>query len=365
MHFSLHLHKRLAAVISGCLVILCLLGLLSSTPDVQAKTSLSQQRSSYFSVEVGSDTYNFTAPKAPTYSYEPYYGEGNYLAQVDIPLMTAYLHGKKFGTAQGSISTVHTLTEFSSTVSLAITGFGGISTGPGIVKTTQWYPKEDLLGGRPNCALAGPVAESQLGQTEGKVRCTSDGTSHIYGSTVDPVNRTQHFFYSPTNPVYEGFGASLNNVYTAIHAITNGEGQQAVVSSRAVVGNAMSLALTSAQKKGLATVLGGSVLVVLGNLVKNYCAPGDTNCAKQYHWLALLGGAIADIGNGIVTGGTLVFGVIPGLQAIADRVNQAVPANIVNNYLNYYPRLNAQQVADIENQIGENVPRLQLHGHND
>ena len=366
MHFFQQLHKRLIAVIPGCLVMLCLLGLLNSTPSVQAKTSLSQQRSSYFSVEVGSDTYNFTAPQAPTYSYEPYYGEGNYLAQVDFPLMTAYLHGQKFGTARGSISTIHTATEFSSTVSFAITGFDGITTGLGIVDTVQWYPKENLVGGHFNCALAGPVAKSQLGQTEGNVQCTSHGITHTYGSFVDPIDRTQHFFYHPTNPVYRSIGAGIDNVYNAIHAITNGEGlgQQAVVSPRTVVRNVISPAftLTPAQWKAFATVVGGGVLVFVGDLMKGYCAAGDTNCAKQYHWLALLGGAIADIGNGIVVGGGLVFGVIPGLQNIADRIGEAAPANILIQYLALHPRLNAQEVGDIENQINQGFPQLRIHG---
>ena len=361
MYFSQQSRKRLAAVTTGCLVMLCLLGLLSSTPSVQAKPRPSQQRSSYFSVDVGSDTYKFTAPTAPTLLYEPYYGAGNYLAEVHIPLMTAYLHGQKFGTVYGYLSTTHTSTETSSTVSLAITGFGGISTGLGIYKTIQWYPQVNLLAGHPNCSLAGPVAESQLGQTEGNVQCTSYGTSHIFGSTVDPVNRTQHIFYHTTNPVYRSFGASLDNVFTAIQAISNGAGQPSAVSPRAVLGNAMPLALNPEQRKGLGTVIGGTILTVLGNFLKNYCVAGDTSCAKQYHWLVLVGGAIADIGNGITIGGTLVFGVLPALQTVADRVGQAGRANMVANYLLLHPGLNAQQVGDIENQVGANFPQFRLH----
>lgn len=345
------------------MVLLCLSGALAPVATAQVTPSFSARHSRYV-MRVGSTVYRYTALSAPTYNYSENPHSNTYRATLTIPTITARLDGTTtiFGRVQGSIAVDGVLDSHrlpvlgSATLNLTITGFGGL---PNLIKTQVFDPKVNLtaVGG---CPLYGTFHENQFGQAWSLDKCTTQNGILIHGVAYSPELGTGHSYYYSNDADFGAVGSGGLRAFNAIQNLINGIGLQGSVSSPSASSSAYLLpqALSANQKKALYLLGAGTIVTALGNGLKNYCAPGQSECAIQYHWLAVLGGVLADIGNSVTIGGTLIFGVVPAIQLVQDQVRNAAIGQRINNYFIAHPAIPWNQVPDLENQIAGNFPAL-------
>ncbi len=356
------------------IIFACLFALFANVMNAQAHAAASQAaytpKYSRFTGSVGTVQYQYHTSQAPTFLYKYNASTHTFTADLQIPKIDVSSNGKRFGTLRGATTTYGTTDEngnitraTESFTSLYVTGFGGIAgTDPDVNAFYTWYPSVDLRKEVENCPLYGLRNENQFGQVWSFDACSVGNNELIHGLAYSHELGYGHRYYYSTDPIYAAFGSAAQRAEFAIKSLSDGLGL-APSTKAAKAANLVPLALTANQKKALYLLTAGTVLTVSGNFLKNYCAPTDTECVQQNHWLALLGGALADIGNSVTIGGTLIFSVTPAIQELAAALRQG---NIGNQIANYFIQhnvhnANPNQVHDIENQIeAANLP-LRLH----
>jgi hypothetical protein len=366
MHQFRQSNVRMTNTTSVFFILACVLALCAGTINVQAHAAASQTpfpKHPRFTGSVGTTQYQYYTSQAPTFLYNYHASTHTFTADLQIPTISVSSNGKSFGTVYGATTTYGTTDRYGNIIratnsftSLHVTGFGGIASDPVVNAIYTWYPSVDLRKKVEDCPLYGQRHENQFGQVWSFDNCPSRYGALIHGLAYSDELGYGHRYYYSTDPVYAAFGRAAQQAETAMQSLSNGRG----FASSAQVANLVPLALTATQKTALYVLITGGVLTVSGNFLKNYCVPIDTECVQQNHWLALLGGILADIGNTVTTGGTLIFG-LPAIQDVANAVREANIGNQRGNYFVQHNHFNnPNQIHDIENQIAVANPQLRL-----